>query len=153
MVSCGASSILTKETWNRFTPNINSDGRRWNWISLIQLVRLEDLDHANTLHKQGQDGRMKFKHLCGRRNLPKKLEEQQVNAGGSASPSSLASWGREETDASCSTSDEAGSGKQGVHKRDAKKQKTSQKWIFCLWTSCEGSYNQDGRARVLMRMW
>ena len=75
---------------------------------MIQLVRLEDLDHANTLHKQGQDGRMKFKHLCRRRNLPKKLEEQQVNAGGSASPSSLASWGREETDASCATSDEAG---------------------------------------------
>jgi hypothetical protein len=128
--------------------NINGDGRRWKQVLVIggqciifsaectfssknnkeiQLVRQEDLDHKNTLHKQGQDGRMKFKHLCGRRNLPKKLEEQQVNAGGSASPSSLASWGREETDASCSTSDEAGSGKQGVHKRDAKKQKTSQK--------------------------
>jgi hypothetical protein len=50
---------------------------------------------------------MKFKHLCGRRNLPKKLEEQQVNAGGSASPSSVASWGREETDASCATSVQA----------------------------------------------
>ena len=73
----------------------------------IELVRLEDPDHKNTLHRQGQDGRMKFKHLCGRRNLPKKLEEQQVNAGGSASPSSVASWGREETDASCATSVQA----------------------------------------------
>ncbi len=57
----------------------------------------------------------------------KSAKEIRVNAGGWASPSSLASWGREETDASNSTSDEAGSGKQGVHKRDAKKQKTSQK--------------------------
>jgi hypothetical protein len=95
----------------------------------IQLVRQEDLDHKNTLHKQGQDGRMKFKHLCGRRNLPKKLEEQQVNAGELAFPSSLASWGRDETDASCATSDEAGSG-QGIHKRDAKSRRPARNESF-----------------------
>jgi hypothetical protein len=95
-VSCAASCILTKQTSNRCTPNIEGDGRRWKQVLVIGgnckfsffaectlssknnkkilLVRLEDLDHRNTLQKQGQDGRMKFKHLCGRRNLPKKLE-------------------------------------------------------------------------------
>jgi uncharacterized membrane protein len=82
--------------------NINGDGRRWKQVLVIggqciifsaectfssknnkeiELVRLEDPDHKNTLHRQGQDGRMKFKHLCGRRNLPKKLEEQHGKCG------------------------------------------------------------------------
>jgi hypothetical protein len=105
-------------------PSAQKTAKRSSWLCS------EYMENTNTLHKQGQDGRMKFKHSCGQRNLPKKLEEQQVNAGGSASPSSLASWGRDETDVSCVTSDEAVSGKQGIHKRDAKKQRPARNESF-----------------------